>query len=313
MKEGSGNDVSPIGEDRVPYSPIVTRPAFAWPGGANVALWVVPNVEHYEYLPAIEARDPWPRSPHPDVLGYGLRDYGNRVGLWRMFDVMDHFGIRCTTSLNLAVFDHYPQILEACERRRWDVMAHGLYNTRYHWNLPEDIERAAIEECVLSYRRHTGRQLAGWFSPAATFTLNTPDLVAEAGIKYYCDWYHDDQPFPIRVRNGRLITIPYQMDINDAMTYRQAIEAAEFARMITDHFDCIYQEAKQRPLVMCIALHPYIMGQPHRIRHLEQALGHVLSHSGVWVATGEEIADWYTANALPEVEEHLAAEQGGAR
>ena len=181
------------------------------------------------------------------MLGYGVRDYGNRVGLWRMFEVMDHFGIRCTSSLNLAVFDHYPQILEAHEKRKWDVMAHGLYNTRYHWNMAEDAERAAIEQCVESYRRHTGRQLAGWFSPAATFTHNTPDLVAEAGIKYYCDWYHDDQPFPIRVRSGSLITIPYQMDINDAMTYRHAIEAAEFAQMVTDHFDCVYAEAAQPP------------------------------------------------------------------
>ena len=240
---------APSGEDRVPYSPIVTRPTFAWPNGARLAVWVVPNVEHYEYLPPVRARATRGRArPHPDVLGYGLRDYGNRVGLWRMFDVMDHFGIRCTISLNLAVFDHYPQILEACERRKWDVMAHGLYNTRYHWNMAEDAERAAIEECVESYRRHTGRQLAGWFSPAATFTLNTPDLVAEAGIKYYCDWYHDDQPFPMRVRNGRLITIPYQMDINDAMTYRHAIEAAEFAQMVIDHFDCVYAEAAHRPI-----------------------------------------------------------------
>ena len=268
--------IRPAGEDRVPYSPIVTRPRFAWPGGARLAVWVVPNVEHYEYLPEKGPRDPWPRTPHPDVLGYGVRDYGNRVGLWRMLEVMDHFGIRCTSSLNLAVFDHYPQILEAHEKRRWDVMAHGLYNTRYHWNMAEDAERAAIEQCVESYRRHTGRQLAGWFSPAATFTHNTPDLVAEAGIKYYCDWYHDDQPFPIRVRSGSLITIPYQMDINDAMTYRHAIEAAEFAQMVTDHFDCVYAEAASRPMVMCIALHPYIMGQPHRIRHLERALGHVI-------------------------------------
>jgi allantoinase len=300
------------GEDRVPYSPIVTRPRFAWPNGARLAVWVVPNVEHYEYLPDPGPRDPWPRTPHPDVLGYGLRDYGNRVGLWRMFDVMDHFGIRCTTSLNLAVFDHYRQILEACERRKWDVMAHGLYNTRYHWNMAEDAERAAIEACVESYRRHTGRQLAGWFSPAATFTLNTPDLVAEAGIKYYCDWYHDDQPFPMRVRNGRLITIPYQMDINDAMTYRHAIEAAEFAQMVIDHFDCVYAEAAHRPLVMCIALHPYIMGQPHRIRHLERALGYVLSHSGVWAATGEEIADWYIAHGLDALEAHLAGDRRAA-
>ena len=298
------------GEDRVSYSPIVERPRFAWPGGARVALWVVPNIEHYEYLPEYRVRDPWPRMPAPDVLGYGLRDYGNRVGLWRLFEVMDHFGIRCTSSLNLAVFEHYPQILEACEARQWDVMGHGLYNTRYHWNLGEDDERAEIEKCVEIMRRRTGRMLQGWFSPSATFTQNTPDLVAEAGMKYYCDWYHDDQPTPMAVRNGSLITIPYQMDINDAMVYRHAIEADDFARMTMDHFDCVYREGADRPMVMCIAIHPYLIGQPHRIRHLEKALEHILSHSGVWLATGEEIADWYIANGLPAMKVHLRRGEG---
>jgi peptidoglycan/xylan/chitin deacetylase (PgdA/CDA1 family) len=297
---------SPFGEDRLAYSPIVTRPPLAWPGGARVALWVVPNIEHYEYLPAKGVRDPWPRTPHPDVLGYGLRDYGNRVGLWRMLEVLDHHGLRCTTSLSLSVFEHYPEILDACEKRGWDVLAHGLYNTKYHWDLDEEAERAEIEACVERYRRHTGRQLAGWFSPAATFTLNTPDLVQEAGIKYYCDWYHDDQPFPLKVRSGQLITIPYQMDINDAMTWRYHIEAEDFARMVTDHFDCVYRESEVHARVMCIALHPYLMGQPHRTKYLDRALDHILSHSGVWVATGEEIADWYIANALPAVQSHLS-------
>ena len=295
--------------DRVTYSPLITRPKLRWPDEARVALWVAPNIEHYEYLPPVRSRDPWPRSPHPDVLGYGTRDYGNRVGLWRMFDVMDKHDIRCTISLNLSVYEHYPAIMEACEARRWDVMCHGLYNTRYHWNMPEDEERAAIAECVETWWRLTGRQLAGWFSPAATFTLNTPDLVAEAGIKYYCDWYHDDQPFPMKVRKGRLITIPYQMDINDAMTYRHHIEAEEFAQMITDHFDCVYREGAEHARVMCIALHPYIMGHPHRIAHLDRALSYILSHEGVWKATGEEIADYYVAHHLTAVEEHLAAEE----
>ena len=295
--------------DRVPYSPLITRPKLRWPGDARVALWVVPNIEHYEYLPAeVRVRNPWPRMPHPDVMGYGGRDYGNRVGLWRMFEVMDKHDIRCTISLNLSVYEHYPAIMQACEARRWDVMCHGLYNTRYHWNMSEDEERAAIAECVETWRRLTGRQLAGWFSPAATFTLNTPDLVAEAGIKYYCDWYHDDQPFPMKVRSGNLITIPYQMDINDAMTYRHHIEAEEFAQMITDHFDCLYGEGAEHGRVMCIALHPYIMGHPHRIAHLDRALSYILSHDGVWKATGEEIADWYIAHHLAGVEAHVAAE-----
>ena len=282
--------------DRVPYSPITERPRLTWPGGARVAVWVVPNVEHYEFLPnPVGSRDPWPRMPHPDILGYGLRDYGNRVGLWRMAEVTDKLGIPCTLSLNMANWEHYPEIFEASMARKWDVMCHGIYNTQYHWNMPEDQERAAIADCVATYRRFTGQQLAGWFSPAATFTRNTPDLVAEAGISYYCDWYHDDQPTPIRVRNGRLITIPYQMDINDAMVWRHHIEADDFAQMIIDHFDTLWREGADQGRVVCIALHPFIMGQPHRIRALERALRHVAGRDEVWLATGREIAEWYLA------------------
>ncbi|MDH3667824.1 MAG: polysaccharide deacetylase family protein [Paracoccaceae bacterium] len=280
--------------DRVPYVPITERPRLTWPGGARVAVWVVPNVEHYEYLPnQVRSRNPWPRMPHPDILGYGLRDYGNRVGLWRMAELTDALGIPCTLSLNIANWEHYPEIFEASEARGWDVMCHGIYNTQYHWSLPEDEERAIIADCVETYHRFTGRRLAGWFSPAATFTENTPDLVAEAGITYYCDWYHDDQPTPIRVRNGSLITIPYQMDINDAMVWRHHIEAGDFATMIIDHFDTLWREGADQGRVVCIALHPFIMGQPHRIRALERALAHIVAHDGVWLATGSEIADWY--------------------
>lgn len=287
--------------ERVPYQPITDRPRLTWPNGARVAVWVVPNVEHYEYLPsATGGRDAWPRTPHPDVLGYGLRDFGNRVGLWRIAEVTDDLGIPLTLSLNLANWLHYPEIFEASEARGWDVMAHGLYNTRYHWEMPEQAEREAIGQCVEIYRTLTGRMLRGWFSPAATWTKNTPDLVAEAGISYYCDWYHDDQPTQMNVRSGQLITLPYQMDINDAMVWRHHFEADDFAQMVIDHFDTLWREGADHGRVVCIALHPYIMGQPHRIRALERALRHVVSHDKVWMATGAEIADWYLSDQWSE-------------
>jgi peptidoglycan/xylan/chitin deacetylase (PgdA/CDA1 family) len=286
---------------RVEYSAIVDRPVLRWPGGARVALWVVPNIEHYEYLPRQgQPRDPWPRSPHPDVLGYGSRDYGNRVGVWRLFELLDRHGLRATTSCNLAAFEHYPDILEACLQRDWDFMCHGIYNTRYHWNLPEEAERAEISDCVETFRRMTGRQLAGWLSPALSNTLHTPDLLAEAGIKYYCDWIHDDQPVWMRVRRGELMTIPYTIDLNDAPLQLQGHEGDEFERMIRDAFDVLYEEGARSGRVMCIAVHPYISGQPHWIRHLDRALAYICGHEGVWKATGEEIADAYRAQAVQE-------------
>lgn len=293
-------------EHRVAYASIVDRPPIRWPGGARVALWVVPNIEHYEYLPAWKTiRDPWPRTPHPDVLGYGSRDYGNRAGLWRMFEILDRHPVRCTVSLNLANFAHYPEILAACEARKWDSMCHGIYNTQYLWNMPEDEERAYVQECVRMYRHLVGRQLAGWYSPAMSHTVNTPDLVAEAGVKYWCDWVHDDQPFPFKVRSGRLITVPYSVDLNDAVILRQGLDAEEFAQMAVDHFATLYAEGATNGRVMCLAIHPYIMGQPHRARHLDTMLREICAHQDVWHATGEEIADWYYANMWTAMADHL--------
>ena len=298
--------------DRVAYSPIIARPPIAWPDGARVAVWVVPNIEFYEYLPPPHrARDPWPRTPHPDVMNYGLRDYGNRVGLWRLFEVLDRHGIRATVSLNLAAFEHFPEILAACERRNWDYLCHGIYNTRYLYGLSVDEERALVADCVAAFERLTGRRLAGWLSPGVTYTLNTPDLVAEAGIKYFCDWFHDEQPFPIKVRRGRLISLPYSVDINDAVLHRQGHEADALAVMIRDQFDTLYAEGATNGRVMCIALHPYLIGQPHRLHHLDAVLAYLRSHDKVWFATGEEIADWYYARMWDRVQAHLAAEAVG--
>ncbi len=218
-----------------------------------------------------------------------------------MFEVFDKHRIRGTVSLNLAVIEHYPEVFAACEARKFDYMGHGLYNTRYMWGVSEVEERAHIATCVNLFRRRTGRQLAGWLSPALSHTLLTPDLVAEAGIRYYCDLVHDDQPWPVRVRQGRLITLPYSVDLNDAVAYRQGFEAEDFARMITDTFDTLWREGEESGRVMCIAVHPYNMGQPHRIAHLDAALGYIMSHQGVWAATGSEMADWYYQNMWDKV------------
>ena len=296
--------------DRLTYSPIVERPKLSWPDGHRLALWVCPNVEHYEYLPAWahRGRNPWPRMVAPDVLSYSLRDYGNRVGIWRMMEVMDRYDVRGTVSINLAVLEHYPEILAAMEARHWDYMCHGIYNTRYHWGLTEEEEREQIAECCETYTRLTGRHLPGWLGPGLSHTLHTPDLVAEAGITYFSDWLHDDQPFPMKVRSGRLVTVPYSLDINDAIEYRHNTEGAEFAQMIKDHFDTVYRESEHSGRVMCIALHPWIIGQPHRVKHLDEALRYVTSHDGVWRTTGEEIANWYVEHCLPDVQAHIGAE-----
>lgn len=285
--------------DRFAYSAMPERPRLRWPNGARVALWIAPNIEHYEYLPQqIRVRDPWPRMSHPDILGYGLRDYGNRVGVWRLMEIFDRYNLRCTVSLSMSVLEMYPEIAQGMLSRSWELMAHGLYNTRYHWNLAETEEREAIEQCKDIHRRVAGGELKGWFSPAASNTLATPDLVAEAGLRYLCDLYHDDQPTRLNVRQGALYSLPYSMEINDTIAWRRGQEAEAFERKICDEFDTLYADGASRGMVMNIAVHPFIMGQPHRIEHLGRALEYILSHDDVWCATGSEIVDAYQAQTV---------------
>jgi peptidoglycan/xylan/chitin deacetylase (PgdA/CDA1 family) len=263
---------------------------------------VVPNIEHYEYLPRPgQLRDPWPRTPHPDILGYSRADYGNRIGFWRMLEVIDRYQVPCTACLNLACYEYFPEIMEACEARRWDVCCHGIHNTEYLWGLSMDEERTYIAKCIASHLRLTGRTFDGWFSPAGTFTINTPDLVAEAGIKYYCDWRFDEQPFPLQVKTGRLLAMPYQLEVNDGVNFRFAVEAQAWARAAIEMFDRLYADGTENGRVMHLAIHPFLMGQPHRIVYFDRVLKHIAGHRDVWMATGAEIADWYIAHYLPLV------------
>ena len=286
---------------------MIDRPEVRWPGGARVALWVAPNVEHYEYLPPRDAqRNPWPRTPHPDVQGYGYRDYGNRVGFWRMADALDRHGVRATVSLNLAVFEHYPEVGEAMKSRDWAFMSHGIYNTRYLHDLTEDEERAFYTDCIDTLKRHTGRTLKGMLGPAISNSASTPDLMAEAGLSYHTDWMHDDQPVPIQVETGRLISVPYSVELNDVPTFLNHYEAEDWLEMGKAQFDRLYAEGAESGRVMCLPIHPYLVGTPHRVKYLEQLLGYILDHDAVWMATADEIADWFLDHHYDDFVAHAA-------
>ena len=282
---------------RVDYSPIIDRPALKWPGNARVAVWVAPNIEHYEYLPVYDGlRNPWPRVPYPDVQQYSHRDYGNRVGFWRMLEVLDKHGIKCGVSLNMAVLEHYPEIAEAMVERDWDFMSHGIYNTQYIETYTEEQEREFYRDSIATLRRHTGKQLKGMLGPAMSNSARTPDLMAEAGLIYHADWMHDDQPVPIRVKTGRMISVPYSIEVNDSALFGNHFEGEYFAKICKAQFDRLYREGEESARSMCIALHPHQIGQPHRIKYLDEMLGYVMSHEGVWQATADEIAEYYMAN-----------------
>lgn len=276
------------------YWPYVNRPKIVWPNGARVAFWVAPNIEFYEIAPpANPFRQPWPR-PYPDVLNYSLRDYGNRVGHYRMMDAMDRYGVRGSVSLSVAMCQHHPELVRDGVERGWEFFSHGIYNTRYAYGMNEDQERAIIEDSIRTVEQATGQRIAGWLAPALTHTERTMDLLAEYGIKYTCDLFQDDQPQPVKVVSGRLISMPYSLEINDVIGYNSHFATPKaYGEMIRRQFDALYAEGAESGTVMCIPLHAYLVGHAHRIGPFEEALRYITSHEHVWVTTAREIADYF--------------------
>lgn len=277
-----------------------------------MAVWVVPNIEHYEYLPPPGAVDPYPRTPHPDVRKFAYHDYGNRTGFWRMLEVLDRHAVPATVSLNVAVLDHYPQIADAMTERGWEFMSHGLYNTRYLIGLDRAAEREFLDVCNRVLERHTGRRFAGMLGPNITGNIWTPDLMAEAGMTYHADWVHDERPTPLRTAGGaRMVALPYSYELNDApLLMRSHREGAAYTKMCADQFDELCEGEEHVGRMMCLSLHPFAIGQPHRVEALDAVLAHLRSRDDVWIATGSQIAEHYLSTAYDD--DLARATEGGA-
>jgi allantoinase len=282
---------------RYAYSAALDRPPLTLPGNARIAVFIVPNVEYLEFLPPPNPfRAPYGK-PAPDIQTFQARDYGNRVALWRLFEMFDDLGIKATASMNAAVFEHFPQIGEEMAKRDWDYQSHGIYNTRFAFGMDEAMEREQIETVIDIVRKATGKTISGWLGPALTTTASTPDLLAEAGVKYWADLFHDDEPTDIKVRSGRLMSLPYSFEINSGVALGGQAQTAEaFGRFIMDQFDELYDEGATAPKVMAICLHPFAVTAPSRAKYLRAALEYILGHSGVWQARAGDIADWYLDN-----------------
>ena len=286
--------------DRYDWSILPRRKKVEWPGGARVALWVIPALE---WFPIDMKGKPFKppgamQTSYPDLRHYTLRDYGNRVGIWRMMRSFDKLGIRVSAAMNAAVAVRYPALLEACAARGWEVIANGQDMDHLHYEgLPLEDERRQVATTLDIFRRVPGLQVRGWLSPAKSQSKATLDLLAAAGIEYCCDWGNDDMPYPMRTANGPLVAMPHPIDIDDYTILVQNHHSDdEFRDQLCDQFDCLYEEsATQGGRVMAISLHPWITGQPYRIGALEQALRHMLSRKGVWSATGAEIMDAWKA------------------
>jgi allantoinase len=264
-----------------PYQAIIDRPHVKWPDGARVAVWVIPNVEHFHIEIGDEA---------PDIRNHSRRDYGNRVGVWRIMEVLDKHDIRGTVALNAEVGRFYPRIMEEMTRRNWELMGHGLTNSSRLTGLAKEREAEVIAEAGAVIEQW-GQKMRGWLGPGLTETWHTIELLRDHGVEYVCDWVNDDLPY--RMNNG-LYSIPYSIELNDMPLFNMpSISIDEFYRRICETFDVLYEEGGQNGRVMAIALHPFLIGAPHRIRTLDRALSYIASHGSVWFATGSEIIGAY--------------------
>jgi allantoinase len=287
---------------RYAFEPFFARKPVRFPGGERLAVLIYVNIEHVPFASTAPAHAVYPGTLQfsPDILNHGWRDYGNRVGLWRIMETMDRYGYRGTVNLNSDVCTEYPQIIQEGNQRRWEWGGQGDNNTSVATLMSEAEERAFIQRNVAIIGKATGKRPKGWLGMFLAESLNSPDLLAEAGIEYVSNYAHDELPVPMRVKGGTLLTMPYTLELNDVpMVLGKGATGEDFGQMIRDQFDVLYEEGKQRPRIMSISLHPFISGHPFRMKHLASALAYVASHAGIWLTTGGEINDWYRANYLP--------------
>jgi peptidoglycan/xylan/chitin deacetylase (PgdA/CDA1 family) len=272
---------------------MITRPIFKLPKDYKVAVWVVPNIEYFD-IGGTNYGGVGVSVPPPNVFDYAARDYGLRVGIWRLMDVLDKYKIKATVALNSEVCSHYPVIIEEAKKRGWEFMGHGMTNSVMLGGKNEEEERQIIRTTVNDIAEFTGERPKGWLGPALSETFNTPDILAEEGIKYLCDWCSDDQPYEMKVKKGHLISIPYSIDINDIPIFIYNHQTpSEFSEIAKEQFAVLYEDSNKQSRIMCIAVHPFLIGQAYRIRSLDNVLKYITQHRDVWFPTGWEIARFF--------------------
>lgn len=280
--------------DRFPYSPIVNRPQFTWPEGKKLAVYVALCVEHFSYGEGLGL----PYSPglsHPNSYNWAWREYGNRVGGWRLIDLFEEFKNPLSVLLNTSCYDHCPELIAAHRKRGDEIVAHGHTNSEHQNGMTEEVERGLIEEVTSAISRAEGTKPKGWMSPGAHPSRNTEDLLAAAGYGYTLDWPMDDQPVWMSTKNGPLLSIPYPHEVNDVpMIVLHDGTGAAFADMAIDNFDEMLRQSEKQPLVYGITIHTFIVGQPFRLKQFRRVLRHIAQHQDrVWFTTPGQCADHF--------------------
>jgi len=288
------------GHGRYAHSAITDRPAFHWPNRSRVAVYFALGVEHYAFGEGM-TENLVSGMPHPDVLNASWRDYGNRVGAWRLLQYFGGLGIPLSILLNSAVCEHAPDLIEAARRAGSEFIAHGHSNSDTLAGMSESDESAYVAAVAAQMAAAIGTRPLGWASPWIAETLSTPDILSKHGYSYVLDWCMDDQPVWLKTRAKPLLSVPYSQEINDSSTIigRQA-SATDFAQMIIDQFDEMRATPGDEPLVMSVILHSFISGQPFRLRALRRAVEHVARHaSDIWITQPGEIARHYAGCVAP--------------
>lgn len=282
--------------DRYEWSNLFQRKPVTWPNNARVALWITPALQWYPL--DLQAKPVAPpggyNRPYPDYRNYSHRDYGLRVGAFRVMKLLDALGFKASVPMNSAVAERYPVLVDEVNKRGWEIIAHGVHMGRMHYGgMSTEQEKEYVRESVSTLRRLTGQPIRGWLSIGKSESSHTPDLVAAEGVEYLCDWANDDMPYPFHTRHGALWTMPHTQEIDDRfMLLELKHREHEFVQQIKDQFDALYRESERHGgRIMSIALHPWVIGHPYRIRYLGQALRYIAGHEGVWSATGAEILD----------------------
>ena len=281
--------------ERLQYSSIKGRTPLKLPGGARMVVWNIVNVEEWDIqkpMPRTVLTPPAGGSPMPDIPNWAWHEYGNRVGFWRMLEVLDELNIRAVLAINGTAVKTYEAISRAALERKWEFMGHGYTQRSMQAVENEDDDIRKTTEVIKAF---TGKAPRGWLGPGLTETWHTPDLLAQNGYDYVADWVLDDQPVWLKTKSNPIVNIPYTQECNDvAMMLIQHHKASEYLERAVDQFDQLYSDSMDSARVMAMVVHPYIMGAPHRTKYFRKALEHMSQHKDVLFWTGEQILDWYT-------------------
>ena len=282
--------------DRYAWSMLAQRPAVHWPDGKPLALWINLTLEHFPLNPAGEGFKPHGSMvmPYPDLRHYTLRDYGNRVGVFRVLDALEKYGLRASAAVNGELAQRYPALLRRLKARSAERVAHGWnMDSVHHGGLSPERESDYIQRTLDALAPYAEGPIQGWLSPARSQSENTPELLRQKGLAWFADWVNDELPYPFQTAHGPLTALPLSLELEDRFIVGENLHAeAEYADQMVDACEFLLEEAQRsgQGRLLALNIHPWVMGQPHRIRHLERVFAHLAGRAGlIWNAAPSQI------------------------